>query len=148
MNAVDWAMVVAAALAGVGCESQRTDYFQPQQQFETAVDNDSTNDSFVLVTIVDGTSGVAKTGCIEANLLLGAIHSENGLDYDIRGMERVRKLALSAEDHRFTFKNPAALSNVSYATLDSANSEACEIIRSGRGAWRGDISGQILPEGE
>lgn len=130
----------------MGREPQRAEYSQPQKQFEEAVDNDSTNDSFVLVRVADKSSGVAKTGCIEANLLLGAIHIENGLDYDASGMKRARELALSADGHRFAFSNPAALSNVGYQTLGSTNEEACEIIRGGRGAYRNDMSGQIVPE--
>lgn len=125
-----------------------TDYIQPRKQFESAINDDSTNDSFVLVTVANGRSGAAKTGCIEANLLLGAIYMENGLEFDVRGMERARQLALSANSQRFSFRSAAALSNVSYATLGSANPDACKIIRSGRGAWRGDIGGQILPETE
>ena len=143
-----WGMVAAAAIGGLGCKSQPTDYIQPQKQFEAAVDDDSTNDSFVLVTIVNGTSGVAKSGCIEASFLLGAIHAENGLDFDAHGMEQARQTALESQSHRFTFKKAAALSNVNYATLDTANREACKIIRGGRGAWRGDVGGQVLPDGE
>jgi hypothetical protein len=138
-------ILVAAAAAADGGHRPQGNYVQPQGQFSSALDDDSTNDHFVLVTIEDGTSGSVKTGCVEASLLLRAIHIENDLAYDTKGVNRARQLALSAAGHRFTFRKAAALSNVKYRMLDSANEDACKIIRSGHGAWRGDIGGQVVP---
>jgi hypothetical protein len=132
-------------IAAAGTQHGASVYVQPHEQFVSAIDDDSTNDAFVLVTVVDGSSGRAKSGCVEAHFLLGAIHIERRLRYDSAGNERARQVARSADGNRFVFRSRAALKNLNFANFSSANQQACKLIRGGSGAKRNDISGQITP---
>ena len=119
---------------------------QPWEQYETAIKHLSTAPYFVLVTIVDGRSGVARTDCIPANLLLGAIHREHRLPKELSSIPRAEKIALSQKDRRFVFNNPEALANVTAngAEARAMSRRACEIIRSGQPAYMADISGEVV----
>ena len=119
------------------------DVIQSQRDFEAALADESTSPSFVLVTIVDGRSGEERTGCILAPFLLGAIHLERHLPYSRAAMDEGRRIAEAQTDHRFVFRDPAALHNVSFARLGAGNEAACRLIRAGRQAYMADITGEI-----
>ncbi|HXG99250.1 MAG TPA: hypothetical protein VNI79_02410 [Sphingomicrobium sp.] len=99
-----------------------------------------------MITVVDGRSEAAKSNCVPATFLLGAIHRELGLDYDDNGIRKGEEFALSAKDRRFVFTKPEALSNVRFAKLDGdeQSREACKIIRNGEPAFLADRSGRVV----
>jgi hypothetical protein len=95
----------------------------------------------VLITVVDGNTGQASTGCTLAPFLLGAIHREYGFAYDMDSIAKAVDIALHSPDHRYVFKKPEALANVRFNEWES--SQACKIIRSGSPAFMADITGII-----
>lgn len=78
--------------------------------FETALRNESTSPSYVLVTIDDGSS--RREACIAAPFLLGAIHKEFRIPYSSAGNAEALRRALSAQGRAFHFRSPAAIKNV------------------------------------
>jgi hypothetical protein len=59
--------IVLAAVLGVShvlaAEPARAQPHQSQESFGAAIRNDSTSPSYVLITVVDDTTGQARTGC-------------------------------------------------------------------------------------
>jgi len=80
--------------------------------FENAIANKSTSPSFVLITVVDATSGQEHVVCTEAPLLLGALHREYGLGYTAEADGDIDRMALSNSTRVFTFSERKALLNV------------------------------------
>lgn len=68
--------------------------------------------AYVMLTIADANTGLERHSCITASALVGAIHFEYGLAFDVRGRKQALALALSNADHRFVFTKQAALRNV------------------------------------
>jgi hypothetical protein len=87
---------------------------QDQAQFQAAVRNTSTSPSYILVTIVDDRSGQARTGCVQANFVEGALHRDLHLPYNDISVRAVRRRILKSRDHVFHFFDPSALANVSF----------------------------------
>jgi hypothetical protein len=147
---------------------------QDQAHFEAAFANTSTAPSFVLVTIIDDRTGQSRTGCVEANFVVGAIEREADLPYD-----SARRMASSNSTHVFHFSKQKALDNVPFrytqAELDRARdfvgkhgidgllqamkaqdpelgkliwsaALACVLIENGLSAIRGDIPAYIFAE--
>jgi hypothetical protein len=134
------ALLLVAAADGAAAQVTR----QSQADFEAALTNETTAPSFILVTIVDGRTGAEKTGCILAPFLIGAIHRERHLAYSPAEMAVGLRIAEAQSDHRFVFRDPAALRNVQFDQLGEGNEAACRLIRGGRQAYMADITGQIL----
>jgi hypothetical protein len=57
--------------------------YQSPESFAAAIRDDSTSPVYVLITVVDDNTGKARTGCTLGNFLLGAIHMQYGLAYDL-----------------------------------------------------------------
>jgi hypothetical protein len=138
---------------------------QSQSRFEQAIRDRSSSPFFILLTIVDDRTGVAREACITANLFLGAIHREYGLAYDMASQKRVTEIALSKPDHVFHFSKQEALDNLpSYSeeelvsarkTLDGLDENqvlstyfqnkavGCALVERGLSAREGDRGGEI-----
>ena len=125
-----------AAFLTVPATAQDVGIVQPHRQLIAAIDNETTSPSYVLITVVDGRNGTAKTGCTLAVFLLGAMHLERNLDYSQPSRRAVRESVVAQADHRFVFRNPSALQNVGFERFESRNLEACRIIRNGNPAYQ------------
>jgi hypothetical protein len=80
--------------------------------FESALENESTSPSYVLITVIDENSGGRSVVCTEAPFLLGALHRELGADYGQEGVARVKAAALASPGLEFRFTKSKALANV------------------------------------
>ena len=87
---------------------------QSPESFSAAIRDNSTSPVYVLITVVDDTTGQARTGCNTANLLLGAIHMEYGLTYDAAAVANAQNMALANPSHVFHFSKPEALTNIAF----------------------------------
>jgi len=91
---------------------------QPPQQssesFAAAFHDHSTSPVYVLITVVDDNTGQARTGCTEANFVLGAIQREYGLGSGAEADTNERHMALANTSHVFHFSKPEALANVAF----------------------------------
>jgi hypothetical protein len=96
-------------------------FVQDQAHYEQAVSAMSTAPYFVLVTLVDDTKNKSWTGCVPANVVMGAIHIELGVGYDAPAIERVRTVMLTTNDRAFHFANPQALANLPMNTYTPAD---------------------------
>lgn len=96
-----------------------------------------------MIQITDGRTGQVRSGCTLAPFLLGAIHLERGLGYDPASRDMVKRIALSAANHEFTFRSKAALKNLRFDRLDSQYAEACRLIAQGKQAIEEDDTGKI-----
>jgi hypothetical protein len=127
-----------------GAAAQEIGFIQSHAQFLAAVDNPTSSPSYVLLTVVDGRNGEAKTGCTLAVFLLGAMHLERHLDYSDGSVREVRDLVVAQTDHRYVFSNAAALHNVGFESLGTRALDACRIIRSGHPAYQQDITHRTI----
>lgn len=67
---------------------------------------------FVLVNLREPSGKLQESVCVPANLLLGAIHLQDGLGYDKAANARALNLALGAKNRTFTFTRKDAYENV------------------------------------
>ena len=72
----------------------------------------STSPAYVLITLIDARTGLARPICTTANFLLGAIDREYELGHDRDAIAKASEIALKAEDHVFRFQRQAALDNI------------------------------------
>ncbi|HEY4212800.1 MAG TPA: hypothetical protein VGM84_15060 [Steroidobacteraceae bacterium] len=114
MRATCVASVVALGYAATVLPATRNAPYQSPESFEAAIRDESTSPVYVLITVVDDTSGRSKTGCTTGNLLLGAIHMQYGLAYDMAGVASARNSALTNTSHVFHFSKAEALTNVAF----------------------------------
>jgi hypothetical protein len=87
---------------------------QPDSLFRTAIEDESTAPYFLLVTIVDDSTGISRPICTTANLFLGAIHIEYNLNYDGAGELEGQRIALSNTKREYHFSRRAALNNIRF----------------------------------
>jgi len=99
-------LLAFASLAGAG-PAQQSD-----ASYESAIRNQSTSPSYVMITVVETKTGVVRPTCTGANFLLGAIVIEDGLSYDRDGATRAMQIALRNRNHTFKFSKQEALRNV------------------------------------
>lgn len=88
--------------------------YQSPESFAAAIRDHSSSPVYVLITVVDDTTGQARTGCTEANFLVGAIQREYGLANDTAADANARNMALANTSHVFHFSRPEALANVAF----------------------------------
>ena len=114
---------------------------QDQQQYQRAISDNSTSPYFVLVTINDGVSGNAFTGCVSANFLKGAIFRQLGGDWGppedaerrqaaLATMRKADEIALRSIDHEFHFSKQAALDDVRLQYTEDDLTEARQAVKS------------------
>jgi len=110
-------------LVAVSAVANPSGVVQSQTSFEAAVENASTAPSYVSITVVDDGLKTQRSTCTTANLLLGAIHREYGIDYDAKGVAAAKRIALTNQSHVFHFSKAEALKNIpSYFTVDDLRS--------------------------
>jgi hypothetical protein len=120
---------------------------QSQESFAAALLNASTSQSFILITVIDDSTHTERTGCVTANLLIGAIlietnqRSENKAQYQAMRAKAVY-MALAAPRHTFHFSNPTSIANIRFD--ERGNEKAYELIRQGHSAFRACRSGRVM----
>jgi hypothetical protein len=115
---------------------------QTQAAFEAALQDTSTAPQFIAITVVNDDSGQAMSGCITANLFLGAMHKEYDLGYDPDAIGRIMAAAAGAGAGRiFHFRKAEAWANMPPRAWSA---RACDIIAAGQVARMADRSGQIV----
>jgi len=102
-----------AAVAALGASGKPVQQ-QSQESYEAAIQNRSTAPSYVLITVIDDTTGSSRTGCITANFLEGAIHFEYDLPFDESGIKKAMAMLLANTKHEFHFSRRKATGNVSF----------------------------------
>jgi hypothetical protein len=117
---------------------------QDQAQYKAAVRNTSTAPSYVLVTIVDDRTGQARTGCVEANAVEGALHRELHLTHDDISVRAVQQRMLKNRDRVFHFSDPSALATVSFGYTAQDLQEARAFVK----AHLDEIASHRLKAGE
>jgi TonB family protein len=132
-------------LALFGPVSWADEMRQSQAHFEAAIKDRSTSPFVVLLTVVDDRTGQSRTGCTEANSLIGAIVIEKEGGYGKSNAENMVKIdkaineALENKEHVFHFADQAALDNIHFGYQ-----EACSFIAQGLTARIADITGRTL----
>src|SRR5260370_15430329 len=101
-----------------------------ESMYRKAVIEQSTSPLYVLFTLHDPKTGQDKTICTTANLLLGGIHMDYGLDYDKAGEKRELETALQQPGHRFTFTKRKALRNLESGDTPQMLAEARHYLKS------------------
>lgn len=103
-------LVMTSALAAESFSGGQ--FIQSRASYEAAIPNHSTSPSYVLITVVDARTESARSICTTANLLIGAIHREYGLGYDLADISKSDEIALSNQTHVFRFTKRDALNNI------------------------------------
>jgi hypothetical protein len=86
---------------------------QSDSAFKIAIEDETTAPYYVIVTIVNDSTGTSREVCTEAPFLLGAVHIEKNIAYTERGCQRVQNIVLSTKSRVFHFANRRALENLS-----------------------------------
>ena len=116
------------------------------QMFTDAVNNrETTSPPFVLVTIVDGSTGKEKTGCTEVSALAAAISLQKGWTRDNPRPddEEVNEMLENTPGRRFVFLQTRWLAGSGYYAMER-NEKACALLRHGIPAFRADLTGQTV----
>jgi hypothetical protein len=113
-------------LAAGSAQAAQTPPLQSQAQWEAAVRNETTNPSYVLVSIVNDHTKDKQTGCTLADFVKGALFHEMGLASNPASFEKVRQRMIASKDHVFHFSDMVSLSNVTfhYTPADLARARA------------------------
>lgn len=102
----------------------KTNSAQESKNFESALRNDSTSPSYVMISVIDAKATSMRTVCTFANALLGAIHREYDLPDELQGRSKAVEIALSNPTRVFRFTKQQAINNIpvtySVADLDAA----------------------------
>jgi hypothetical protein len=80
--------------------------------YMAAINNESTFQYFLVVTVKDIKTGQIREYCTKGNFLKGALHREYNLGYDNSGLEKVYAIASDSKDRYFEFKNDSAIWNI------------------------------------
>ena len=102
--------VILLAVLGLGSPAGASQC--DRSLFESALENESTSPSFVLITVIDEQSGEQSVVCTAAPFLLGALHRELGAGYGQEGVARVKAAARASPALTFRFSKSKALANV------------------------------------
>jgi len=127
---------VLAALVAGGCATPQPGAVksaalaQDHEHFTKAIMTQSTSPYVVLITIVDDRTGQSRSGCTSAPFLLGAIHREMNLPYDLPSIKSAEQIALGNTAHVFHFSKQDALDNVAFSYSDRDLDRARDILRS------------------
>jgi hypothetical protein len=136
--------LVAAGLSTTVCAEEHT---QAQADFEVAIRDRSTSHYVVLLTVVDDRNGQSRTGCTEANFLLGAIILEYLGGYgktnseNISKNQQAQKIALDNRSHEFHFSTQPALDNLPFEY-----EAACDEVVHGHRVRLSDIGRHVIIE--
>jgi len=79
-----------------------------------AIDNESTFQLFLVVTIKDLNSGQKRELCTKGDFLEGALHTEYKINYDSLGLAVLDKLQRNNRSRYFELKDTAALNNLGF----------------------------------
>ena len=82
--------------------------------FLSAIQNNSTNNYFAVITVKDLNSGRVKEICSKGNLISGAVYRELKLDYDSISDKKVYDYFKLKTTRYFEFRSKAALKNIDF----------------------------------
>ena len=134
-------MVATSAIA-----QQAVDGRYSSEMFREAVLNRrNTSQPFVLVTIIDASSGVEKEGYTEIGALAASIALQEGWtrDYPRPTEDELDSLLLRTVRRRFAFYQARWLAGSGYYSTERSE-RACILLRRGIPAFRADLTGQIV----
>jgi hypothetical protein len=80
--------------------------------FKNAIEDESTSPYFIVITVVNDSTGNAQTLCTTANFFLGAIHIEYAIPYDSSGERVAELIVLSNHSRIYHFAKRASLDNI------------------------------------
>lgn len=115
--------VIAMSTVSAAETYSKANSAQESKNFESALRNDSTSPSYVMISVIDAKATSMRTVCTIASVLLGAIHREYDLPYDLQGRAKAVEIALSIPTHVFRFTKQTAIDNIpvtSAADVDAA----------------------------
>lgn len=138
--------VLAAVVLTSGVAEKVSDGRYSDQMFRDAVYNrQSTSQPFVLVTIIDASTGAEKKGCTEIGALAAAIGLQRGWTREKPrpNEDEVTDILLKTTDRRFAFYQAQWLNGAGYYWIER-NEKACLFLRRGIPAFRADLTGQIV----
>ncbi len=81
------------------------------RMFTMALSETGTSPLYVLISI-RGTDSVFHEVCTLAPFVLGALHTEYNIPYDVAAERKAKRLATDAKDRKFTFTHSKAIANV------------------------------------
>lgn len=139
-------VLFSSLMTGIAAPALKAQDLLPAQSpadFAAALRDTSTSPPFIAITVVNDSSGQTLSGCIPANLFLGAMHREYGLGYDPDSDQRVLAAALAAGDRVFHFQKDEAWANMPPRVWSA---RACQIIAGGKVARNEDRSGQVVAQ--
>lgn len=97
-----------------GAQPAGAAFVMPDAAYKRALaDYRSTGPGYVLVTVVNSTTGESRLACIEPEFLLSAIHKEKSFTRDEEGWKRTMAFALEQKDRTFHFSDPEAYKQAS-----------------------------------
>lgn len=82
--------------------------------FLSAIQNNSTNNYFAVITVKDLNSGRVKEICSKGNFISGAVYRELKLDYDSISDKKVYDYFKLKTTRYFEFRSKAALKNINF----------------------------------
>ncbi|NQT38692.1 MAG: biotin/lipoyl-binding protein, partial [Planctomycetes bacterium] len=95
-------------------EDPKAAFVMPDVAYKRALDSYvSTGPRYILVTLVNATTGQSRAACIEPGALLGAIQREKAYARDVEGWNRTMAFALAQKDRTFRFSDPEACKRAS-----------------------------------
>ncbi|WP_125206281.1 hypothetical protein [Capsulimonas corticalis] len=83
-----------------------------QDPFSWAIHDRSTSPYYLLVTIVDDTTGKSRKCCICATFLEGAVMTQMRLPDELQSMDKAARTIIENKSRTYHFSNPKALANV------------------------------------
>lgn len=139
-------LFAAIALTSAMAEQAPDGRYSDQMFREAVYNRQGTSQPFVLVTIIDGSTGAEKKGCTEIGALAAAVALQKGWtrDRQMPTEDEVDEFLIKRTDRRFTFYQAKWLAGSGYYSIEH-NEAACAFLRRGISAFRADLTGQIVP---
>ena len=133
---ISLALIVAAIQLPV---AQAPAVYTDAMYQDAVTDRGWSSPPYVLVTIVNGATGEAKTGCTNIGALGSAIYLEKGWPFDgsLQHYRETDSILRKQRDRRFVFNQPAALAGAGFFLMKQ-DKEACAFLRKGMRAFVDD----------
>jgi hypothetical protein len=117
---------------------------QDEVHFRKAILNFSSSPYCISVTVIDTRKAKSRSFCVETLFLLGALHHELDVGYDLASQKKISYLAISNKTRVFSFLKQEALNNMPMRYTEAELDEARKMINLlGSPPPAGPISGQF-----
>ena len=123
MRTVPAELAMLAMLLTLGLPAEEPPKELSQGQFEHALRNISTAPNYLVVVVANKNTGKRESVCMEAGVLLTALHHEHGL-----GWKKCVSFALAQPDRIFRFNDAKALKSVARTYTDQILLEARDFL--------------------